>query len=231
LSASVAFWRNVTGTAIVGCSYGTWIAVGTEHGAEIRWVEDGALLFRLAGRRRVTRIAVSPDGTRIATAENRGIARLWDASTGGLVHVLRGHRTGSTLTDVEFSAEDGELLLTTSTDRDGRLWDVATGALRAQLSGLFGVVTAGALSPDGRWAGAADGKAAAIWQTDTGRRLFYLRGHEGQLTAIEFSPDGKHVLTSSVDGSVRTYTCRVCTDLAGLERLAEARLKRSRLGD
>ena len=55
-------------------------------------------------------------------------------------------------------------------------------------------------------------------------------GHTDQLTTVSFSPDGRQVLTASKDGSVRTYDCHVCADLAGLERLAAERLRQSSSG-
>ena len=68
-----------------------------------------------------------------------------------------------------------------------------------------------------------------IWPSATGRLLFYLHGHARSSRRSSFSPDGRQLLTSSVDGTVRTYDCPVCADLAGLERLAEARLASSGL--
>ena len=36
-------------------------------------------------------VAVSPDGTLVATAGQDGTARIWDSRTGRLVHDLTGH--------------------------------------------------------------------------------------------------------------------------------------------
>src|SRR5206468_5751959 len=126
---------------------------------------------------------------------------------------------------------DGSLLLTTSSDKDARVWSVPDGKLVALLRGHSGAVTAGAFSPDGRWVVTGGGTAVGLWQAATGRPFSttepFLHGHTKQLTSVSFSPDGRQVLTSSVDGSVRLYDCRVCGQLASLERLAQARLARA----
>jgi WD40 repeat protein len=208
---------------------GHMVATASSAGAALWSADEGALLRRLPVDGAVLRVAFSPDGSLLATAGTHGTAMLWDADTGRLVRVLRGHRPRSKVTDVVFSP-DGKLLLTTSSDTDGRIWAVPSGAPLELLRGQFGVLTAGAFSADGRWAATADGLSAVIWPTATGRLLFYLRGHTAQLTAVSFSPGGTQLLTASVDGTVRTYDCEECADLPGLEQLAEARLARSRPG-
>lgn len=58
-------------------------------------------------------VAVSPDGTRVATASDDGTTRLWDATTGEEVLTLFRHR--SLIFGVDFSP-DGRLLATASPD-------------------------------------------------------------------------------------------------------------------
>ena len=69
-------------------------------------------------------LAFNPDGTRIATAGEDGLTRLWDTSTGTMTAQCRGH-TRKVLS-VAFRP-DGRRLVTASADGTVRQWDSATG--------------------------------------------------------------------------------------------------------
>lgn len=72
-------------------------------------------------------IAVSRDGSLVATAGADGVVALWDrANPSSPLHELTPHPGGAT--DVAF-ADDGETLVTTSRDGSIRFWDRRTGQL------------------------------------------------------------------------------------------------------
>ncbi len=168
-----------------------------------------------------TAAAFSPDGRLIATAGEDGLSRIWDQRTGTRVRTLHGHTDA--VTDVQFSP-DGKLLVTSSRDHDARIWDVATGKTSELLRGHFGPVFGASFSPDGHWVVTAGPTTAGLWPVSNGRLLFYLRGHTQPLTSASFSPDGTRILTSSRDGTLRTYTCELCGNIEDLLTTANARL-------
>jgi hypothetical protein len=85
-------------------------------------------LARLTGHfARVSAVAVSPDGTKLATASSDGLIRVWDAATFRPLHEPAGH---SALVRSLELAPDGRTLLTVGNDRTARVWDLATGRER-----------------------------------------------------------------------------------------------------
>ena len=206
---------------------GRLLVAPTMHGAIGVWSVSSLRRLRVmhAGGP-FTAAAFSPDGRLIAAAGTDGVARLLDARTGAVVHVLRGHK--DSVTGVAFS-DDGRLLVTASLDHDARIWDVASGRPTAVLHGNFGPVVGASFSPDGRWVVTAGPASAGVWDVASGDPIAFLRGHTGPLTAASFSPDGSHILTASLDGTVRTYVCAVCGSSTSSSRPRRRGWPRSRV--
>jgi WD40 repeat protein len=188
---------------------------------EVRvYEDDGTLVSTIHAA--VQHAALSPGGLGVATTKGK-LARLWDASTGMLLHTLRGHTT-SLVTDAEYSP-NGLELVTVSDDHKGRVWSVRTGRLLKVLIGHFFAIQTGSFSPDGHWIVTASQFTAGLWNARTGNLVFYLGRDTAPLTGASFSPDGDWILTGSNDGTARVYHCVICQPLSGLEASARARLR------
>jgi WD40 repeat protein len=142
--------------------------------------------------------ALSPDGTRIVTTDDR-MARLWDARTGAPLAVLEGHT--SWLRGVAFSP-DGKRLVTWSQDRTARVWDAWAGILLTQIKVSYPVgIKEAVFSPEGgRVVIFGTGKfdrGVVVWDARTGKQITVLKLKPQQLVnAAAFSPDGTCVVTA-----------------------------------
>ena len=141
----------------------------------------------------------SPDGTKILTASWDKTARLWESSSGNLLHSLEGH------TDRVYSAvfsPDGTKILTASKDGTARLWESSSGKLLHSLEGHTSYVSSAVFSPDGtKILTASWDETARLWDSSSGALIYSLEGHTSGVTSAVFSPDGTKILTASVDGS------------------------------
>jgi WD40 repeat protein len=75
-------------------------------------------------------------------------ARVWDAATGDVELVLRGH--GDAVNDASFSS-NGRFVVTASADGTARVWDLATGVTLAVLAGARAPLASASFSPDDRF--------------------------------------------------------------------------------
>lgn len=163
---------------------------------------------------RVVRAAFSPDGTRIVTAFRDSTARLWEASTGTQVAVLRGHE--NFVGHAAFSP-DSTLIVTASADRTARVWNVSTGAKVAVLEGHEKWVHGAAFSPDGtRIITTSVDRTARIWDVLTGAEVAVLGEPEWQVDYAAFSPDGTHIVTTYEDGTARVWNVSTGAEVAFL---------------
>ncbi|HAB19713.1 MAG TPA: serine/threonine-protein kinase [Verrucomicrobiota bacterium] len=143
-----------------------WVAFpGATTVACVDW-KVGKGVAGLEGHTRgVPALALSPDGTMIATGSVDMTARLWDTATGTPIAVLPGENGG--VTAVSFSA-DGLTLATGHFDGPVKLWSVLSKAEIATFYGHNGPVQSVLFSPDGQTLASAsyDG-TTRLWQAPT----------------------------------------------------------------
>ncbi|QEH34868.1 Serine/threonine-protein kinase PknB [Aquisphaera giovannonii] len=166
-------------------------------------LESGAELWRFAGAETgiIRDVAISPDGSTVATADNVGSVTLLDAATGRVRSVLRGHNRVAS--HVAFSP-DGKRLASASWDSTVAVWDLASGRVDARLYGHMRSVLCVAFSPDGRrLATTSEDRTVRLWDVPSGQELIILRGHSDIVTSVAFSPDGNRLATAGADGTVQ----------------------------
>jgi WD40 repeat protein len=200
----------------------TLASAGADRVARLWRVSDGVRLHELIGHRgSIVAASFSRDGLRLVTASLDKTARIWNAETGAAEHVLRGH--GGPLTSASFSP-NSRLVVTTSWDHSSRVWNSASGKRLWQLP-QAAIVNGASFSADSRWLVSA-APTAGVWEMNNGANLYLLRPRENLLTAVAFSPSGWRIATGGLDGSVRTYDCRLCGRAPRLAALAQKRLDR-----
>jgi WD40 repeat protein len=156
-------------------------------------------------------VAFDPDGARIAAACADHTVKIWNITTGKVIHTLRGHE--SDVFSVAFSP-DRRHVASASADRTVRLWDVSDERELFQWSGhvgdYAGTACSVAFSPDGRSIvnGGEDG-FATIWNVADGREVLRLpEKHENTAVCVAFSPDGALLATGSWGGVLRIWDAR-----------------------
>jgi len=195
-------------TALACSPDGRLLAEAHYGTVEIVHRSDRSLLRKLDGHRgRVTSVAFSADGTRLACAAGEpglvGEVRLWNVADGTLLRTFTGHR--DSLYAVALSP-DGTILATGSYDQQIKLWDVATGAELRTLVGHNDAVYDLAFRPDGRVLASASGdRTVKLWDVASGARLDTLSQSLKELYTVAFSPDGKQVVAGGVDNRIRVW--------------------------
>lgn len=149
-------------------------------------------------------LAVSPDGTKIATADGVGnCIWVWNVTDRRVLNTFKGH--AGTVEGIVFS-RDGKSLISGSWDETVRVWDVATGLETRQFS-ASGFVYGVAVSSDGKVLAAASDNLH-LWYLD-GRALRRIKGvNEQGYLALTFSADGARLFSSGWDLALRSWEWR-----------------------
>ncbi len=167
-------------------------------------------------------LALSPDGTILATGSYDQKIQLWSTETGQGLSTLKGHN--GCVYGLAFRP-DGKLLASASADRTVKLWNVATGARTDTFSQPLKELYAVAFSPDGQRlvAGGADNRIR-LWSISekalegTNPLLLSRFAHEGAILKLVFSDDGKTLVSSAADKSVKIWDATEMTEKLVLEK-------------
>ena len=145
---------------------------------------------------RVRNLAVSRDGSRIASASADHSVILWDAETGEHLRTLAGHE--NFVEAVAFSA-DGQQLATGGRDKTLKMWNIA-----GHGAGVYSI----AFSPDGATLATASGEhTTKLWDLSSGvpRWRHTLQGHSEKVYRLAFDPTGGRLVTASFDNTAKLW--------------------------
>jgi WD40 repeat protein len=161
-------------------------------------------------------VAFTPDGTRLVSAGDDKVVRVWDWRNGKTISILRGQigpgNAGKLLAMA--LSPDGKLVAAAGYGDEGckercgdvRLYELASGALKAVLRGQKSTIYALAFSPNGRWLiGGGGDSSAAIWDVEKQTLAAHLVGHRGFIYGAAFTADGERAVTASKDGDLRLW--------------------------
>ncbi|MGH7561846.1 MAG: WD40 repeat domain-containing protein [Gemmatimonadales bacterium] len=169
----LGFWRVSRREPLATCAHGGWVRA----------------------------VAFSPDGTRLVSASDNELAKVWDVATGAEIACLRGH--SGIVSDCLF-LDGGARVLTGGYDGTLRTWDAASGACLGTFHGHRDEVLALDLSPDeSRIASASGDGTIRIWDP---RGHADTHVHLGDIESCAITPDGSRFVAGSRDGTATLWS-------------------------
>jgi WD40 repeat protein len=176
-------------------------------------VDDPALVLTGHEYGSICNVSFSPDSTRLASAGDDTIIRIWDSQSGREIAAIRGH--SARINSIAFSG-DGKQVLAGGhksgdpLDSELMLWDAETGRQIRKLAERDGPVTSVAFSPDGKRFASANmftnnvlvQPVLKIWDASTVQEIVTLKT---DAFCISFSADGKRLVTADAYHRIRTW--------------------------
>ncbi|MDX2948172.1 WD40 repeat domain-containing protein [Streptomyces caniscabiei] len=168
----------------------------------------GALRRQLECREKLSCVAWSPDGRRLAVGDEVRTALIWDLDTDEQT-LLPGHTDS-----INGIAWNGSRIATVSRDRTVAVWDsTAPGGQSSTLLGHKGSVVNVSWAPCGtRLATASQDGTAVVWDVDRGSAVASL-SHAGDVSDAAWSPDSTRLVTVSQGGAATVWNVGDGTEL------------------
>ena len=162
----------------------------------------------------VLSLAFSTDGRWIVTTAGNRTARLWDSSTGRLLHSFGRHV--KPITCVAFSPA-GDMVATGCEDGTAALWATETGKRLATFPGHTQAILSIGFSPDASRmvTGSAD-NTAKVWHVEKISALKALEGHSEAISCVAYSPEGRNIATGSWDRTAKVWDAQTGEELSTL---------------
>lgn len=156
----------------------------------------------------VQSVAITPDGTKIASGSFDGTIKIWHLKTGELIQTLNAHsEAGEIISSIAISP-DGQTLVSSSNSygENIKIWDLSTGLLISTLKAQGVGVSVVAISPDSQLlaSGGNDG-SIKLWNLALGEELGTFSGHLGRVFSVAFSANGKFLASGGEDGSIHLW--------------------------
>jgi hypothetical protein len=150
----------------------------------------------------INAVAISPDGTWVATAGENTAVQAWDVATGVPKTVLA---DGHGIVGAMAIAPDNTWLAIAGYSSTVRIMD-ASGAERAVLASHGEWVRSVMISPDGTWLTTVNSDTTVqIWDAATGAERAVLTGHRDRVRSVAIAPDGTWLVTLDLNRTVRIW--------------------------
>ncbi len=135
---------------------------------------------------------------------------LWDVATGGRTRQFKGH---SAFVNSCCPARDAPILASGSDDSCARIWDMRVRTTQRTLKHPFAVTSAVlSASAHSLYTGCLDGVVRIFDLRRPDVEQTKLEGHQDIVTGMALSPDGGHLLSNSMDNTVRCWDVRPFCD-------------------
>ncbi|KAH3757178.1 telomerase protein component 1 [Pelomyxa schiedti] len=196
------------------------LATGNDRGLITLWnTKDFTVVGTLSGHTNAVRgLAFTPDGKHLVSVSWDTRAIIWSVAGLNQVREVTAHSEWLECVDI---SPDGSLVATGGRDNNVLLWEFATGEVTGYLNGHTQWVMSLALGGDHKIATASYDNTMRFWDLAVaGYGSVACEGHKQAVTCVRFAPNGRHLITSSLDHTIKLWDSSTPTPKPVLEFMA-----------
>lgn len=167
-------------------------------------------------------VAFSPDGQLLASGVGRNTIKIWDPTSGSLIHTLEDphsiHHPSPPGRSIAFSPNSQRLLSASANAVE--VWDPTSGDLICTLEGHRTSVLSVAFSPNNQQlaSGSMD-HTIKIWDPAVSTHIQALEGHSKEVTCMDLSATGRLLASVSRDHTIKIWDLTDLTSVTCIQTL------------
>jgi len=201
LSAGLDETPSIRSCAFTTCGI---LAVGYDDGS-IKVFDCKTLTVKktLTGHTNSVRgLEFTPDGTTLVSVSWDTHAIVWDVATGANKRTVSFHRDWVECVDV---SPDGTLAVTGGRDNRIVMWELSSGNMLGTVDVHSDWVTSVSLGGNHMLASASWDNSVSVWDITGGGANRKFEGHNKAVNCVKFAPNGRHLLSASLDHSLKLW--------------------------
>ncbi|MCT7972519.1 trypsin-like peptidase domain-containing protein [Laspinema olomoucense] len=191
--------ESVTASSAIAVS--NFLRLAPTVGLNLGW--RGSLLSNMIQPATQPRaIALSPDGSLLATDGGYNQIQLWDWQSSQLIYTLSGHNS-----EVNSLAISPNKQILVSGDQQGQaiIWNLRTGQIANTITrSPSNPITSVAITGNGQTLITGSNQGIELWDINTGRLVLTLP-ESGEANAIAISPDSRTLVSGHLDNTVKVW--------------------------
>jgi len=200
LKSGLIAFAGISGLiSMQGCSGGSGGGDGSASGATGAGPVPEYMILNRAHESAIRAMSFNASGSKLATADDTGVAKVWEVSTGKLLLEYTGHK-GYRIEEIRFDPFEpfGNRIASCGWDKTVKIWDSQNGQTLFTYGGHDRTVYSLAFSPDGTKLACA-GKDIHMLGMPSGGLIYSYTQHGSDVVDLSFSAD------SQLLASLETY--------------------------
>lgn len=160
-------------------------------------------ILKAAHSNTITDLAYSMDGKRLFSCGADKTVIMWDCTTGCRIKKLRNHH--SYVNAIVAAPSDPNLLASVADDSYANIWDLRSRKCTLSFQGNYQLTSVSFDKTSNQLFVAGIENKIDCWDLKTGSIKYTMLGHSGTITGLCTSPDGQHLLSNSMDNTLKSW--------------------------
>lgn len=164
----------------------------------------------------ILELAYSIDGQRLFSCSADKTVIIWDSNTGGRIKKLRNHQTY--VNSISPAPSDPNLLVSVGDDCYINVWDIRKRRCAISFKDKYQLTSVTFDKTGNQVIVGGIENSINVWDLKQRGLHYNMLGHQDTITGLSVSPDGYHLLSNSMDNTVKSWDISPFVTMSRLER-------------